>query len=44
MKHIKKEYKKRGNELLQKMRESVVIDDEDKKNVELIESYYKLFD
>jgi len=43
MKHIKRS-KKRGNKLLKKMRESVVIDDEDKKNIELIESYYKLFD
>ena len=40
----KKEYKKRGNKLHRKIKESSVLDAEDKKNIELIESYYKLFD
>jgi hypothetical protein len=40
----KKEYKKRGNKLLKKLREGVVIDEEDKKNIKLIEDYFKLFD
>ena len=39
----KKEYKKRGNKLLKKIKESSVLDDEDKKNIKLIEEYYKLF-
>ena len=40
----KKKYKKRGNKLLKKLREGVVIDDEDQKNIKLIEDYFKLFD
>ena len=40
----KKEYKKRGNKLLKKIKENSVPDDEDKKNIKLIEEYYKLFD
>ena len=47
MKHIKKnvkEYKKRGNKLLKKIKESAVLDIEDKKNIKLIEDYFKLFD
>jgi hypothetical protein len=40
----KKEYKKRGNKLLKKIKESAILDDEDKKNIKLIEEYYKLFD
>jgi len=39
----KKEYKKRGNKLLKKIKESAILDDEDKKNIKLIEEYYKLF-
>jgi hypothetical protein len=40
----KKEYKKRGNKLLKKIRENSVPDKEDKKNIKLIEDYFKLFD
>ena len=40
----KKEYMKRGNKLLRKIRESSVLDAEDKKNIKLIEDYFKLFD
>ena len=40
----KKEYAKRGKQLLKKIRESVSLDTEDKQNIELIESYFKLFD
>ena len=40
----KKEYKKRGNKLLKKIKESAVLDIEDKKNIKLIEDYFKLFD
>jgi hypothetical protein len=40
----KKEYKKRGNKLLKKIKENSVPDKEDKKNIKLIEDYFKLFD
>ena len=40
----KKEYMKRGKQLLKKIRESVSLDDEDKQNIKLIESHFKLFD
>ena len=40
----KKEYKKRGNKLLKKINENSVPDKEDKKNIKLIEEYFKLFD
>ena len=40
----KKEYKKRGNKLLKKIKENSVPDKEDKKNIKLIEDYLKLFD
>ena len=38
----KKEYKKRGNKLLKKIKENSVPDEEDKKNIKLIEEYFKL--
>ena len=40
----KKEYKKIGNKLLKKIKESAVLDAEDEKNIKLIEDYFKLFD
>ena len=40
----KKEYKKRGSKLLKKIKENSVPDKEDKKNIKLIEDYFKLFD
>jgi hypothetical protein len=40
----KKEYKKRGNKLLKKIKENSVPDKEDEKNIHLIEEYFKLFD
>ena len=40
----KKEYMKRGKSLLKKIRESVSLDDEDKQNIKLIESHFKLFE
>ena len=40
----KKEYKKRGNKLLKKIKESAILDAEDEKNIKLIEEYFKLFD
>jgi hypothetical protein len=40
----KKEYIKRGKKLLKKIRESTKLDDEDNKNIEMIEGYFKLFD
>ncbi len=40
----KKEYIKRGKKILKKNRESTKLDDEDNKNIEMIEGYFKLFD
>ena len=40
----KKEYIKRGKKLLKKIRESTKLYDEDNKNIEIIEGYFKLFD
>ena len=40
----KKEYKKRRNKLLKKIKESAILDAEDEKNIKLIEEYFKLFD
>ena len=44
MKSIKKSIEKEGNNYLKKNRESTKLDDEDKKNIKLIEDYFKLFD
>ena len=40
----KKEYKKRGRNLLKRINESVTLDKEDKANIKIIEDYLKLFD
>ena len=43
MKHIKKSIRKEEINY-KKIKESAILDDEDKKNIKLIEEYYKLFD
>ena len=40
----KKEYKKRGRNLIKRINESVTLDKEDKANIKIIEDYLKLFD